>query len=269
MISAPTLSLDLAPRAGHLPGWLRKSLVPLLILVVWELAVRSGLVQASVLAPPSRLPSTVVELLGTGTLQTGILVSFLRAVTGLAIGTTFGVLLALVAGLWRGAEDAIDPLVQLLRPLPATALLPLVVLALGVDEAPKIFLVSFGAFFPVYLNVLQGIRSVDTKLVESAAVFGLSRAQLIRQVVLPSATSSFFVGFRFAVSISWLVLVVAEQLNAESGVGYMMVDAQRYFRSDIIIVGLIVYALFGLLSDTAVRAIERRALRWRTEFRGA
>lgn len=269
IIAPPELTLSTRPRRSNVPAWVRKWSIPVLVLVIWELIVRLGFVPAVVLPPPSKIPSTVWELLQNGSLQTGILVSFLRALIGLTIGTIFGVTLAVVAGLWKSGEDTFDPIIQLLRPLPATALMPLVVLAMGMDEAPKIFLVSYAAFFPVYLNVFQGIRDVDNRLIESAAVFGLNRRELITNVILPSATSSFFVGFRFSVTISWVVLVVAEQLNAQSGVGFLMMDAQRYFRADIIFVGLIVYALFGLSSDLLVRAVERKVLRWRNTFAGA
>lgn len=268
-LTTPKLDLTLAGTGNKVPSWLLKIAVPVLILVVWETVVRGGLVNATVLAPPSKLPGTVWELVQNGKLLQGILVSSTRALVGLAIGAITGVLLAIVAGLWRNGQHLVDPTVQLLRPLPATALMPLVVLLLGMDEAPKIFLVAYAAFFPVYLNTFQGIRDVDNRLIESAAVFGLSRTQLIKQVILPSSMSSFFVGFRFSVSISWVVLVVAEQLNAQSGIGYLMMDAQRYFRPDIILVGLIVYALFGLGSDILVRLIERRVLRWRNTFEGA
>lgn len=268
-LQTPRLKLTQPKTRRVVPAWILKLLVPIAILIAWELVVRLDVVSANVLAPPSTLPATVKELIDNGRLIEGITVSFTRAMIGLTIGAITGVLLAIVAGLWRNGEHLVDPTVQLLRPLPATALMPMVVLAMGMDEAPKIFLIAYASFFPVYLNTFQGIRAVDNKFIESAAVFGLSRWDLIRMVILPSAMPSFFVGFRFAVSISWVVLVVAEQLNAQSGVGYLMMDAQRYFRPDIILVGLIIYALFGLISDMLVRAVERRVLSWRNTFEGA
>lgn len=268
-LQKPSLGLVHGPTKQVLPAWALKLIIPVAIVVVWELVVRLGVVNESVLAPPSALPATVAELIANGKLVEGIAVSFTRAVVGLVIGTIFGITLAVVAGLWRNGEHVLDPTVQLLRPLPATAIMPLVVLLMGMDEAPKIFLISYAAFFPVYLNTFQGIRAVDNKLIESAAVFGLTRFELIKQVILPSALPSFFVGFRFSVSISWVVLVVAEQLNAQSGVGYLMMDAQRYYRPDIILIGLIVYAIFGLLSDSLVRGVECKALNWRNSFEGA
>lgn len=268
-IARPRLSISLKAPASRIPRWILRLVGPIALLVVWELSVQTGFVSRQLLAPPSQLPASVAGLVSSGLLQESILVSTGRAALGLALGTTTALILAGVAGLWRAGEDTIDPLAQMLRPMPATAIMPLVVLLLGVDEAPKIFLVSYAVFFPVYLNTFQGIRGVDVKLVESAAVFGLNRRRLITQVILPSALPSFFVGFRFAVSLSWVVLVVAEQLNAQSGVGYMMIDAQRYFRPDIIIVGLIVYALFGIISDTLVRLAERKVLSWRVLFQGA
>ncbi len=268
-IGTPRLALRLVAKPSHVPIWVRRVASPAALLIVWELIVRSGVVSSEVLAPPSAIPATVVQLWRDGSLQQNIIVSSGRAAIGLALGTLVGVVVAGIAGLWRWGEDAADPLVQMLRPIPATALMPLVVLLMGLDETPKIFLVAYGVFFPVYLNTFQGIRSVDVRLVESAAVHGLNRWGLVRQVILPSALPSFFVGFRFSVGVSWIVLVVAEQLNAQSGVGYLMIDAQRYYRPDVIIVGLIVYAMFGFVSDTVVRLVERKTLKWRQEFQGA
>jgi sulfonate transport system permease protein len=181
----------------------------------------------------------------------------------------FGVAAALLSGLWRTGEDLIDTTLQMLRPLPALALIPLFILWFGVDEAPKLILIAYATFFPVYLNTFKGIRSIDAKLVEAAAVLGLTRWQLVGQVVAPSALPSFFTGFRFSLSVSWLVLVVTEQLNARSGLGFMMTEAQQYFRNDIIVLGLVVYGLLGLASDQLVSLLERRVLRWQRNFAGA
>jgi sulfonate transport system permease protein len=151
----------------------------------------------------------------------------------------------------------------MIRTLPFLGLVPLFILWFGIGEAPKVALVALGTTFPIYLNLFAGIRAVDVKLVEAATVFGLNRGQLVRHVILPGALPSALVGLRYALSVAWLSLVIAEQLNANAGIGYLINDARDFLRTDIIVVGLLVYALLGLTADALVRFLERRALAWR------
>lgn len=243
-------------------GWHRFA-SPVLIVLVWQLASSLGLMSAQTLASPWRILQTGWSLILDGTLTHNLLVSLLRAVSGLAIAIVAGVLLALVAGLSRIGENLIDAPMQMARTLPVLALVPLFILWFGIGETPKVALVALGALFPIYLNLFKGVRGVDPKLLEMARTLRLSRWQTIRQLVLPSALPDFLLGLRFAVGISWLMLVVAEQINASSGIGHMMMDAQDFLRTDIILVGLFIYAALGLISDQIVRMVETRALAWR------
>ncbi|GAL99296.1 aliphatic sulfonates transporter permease [Acetobacter tropicalis NRIC 0312] len=176
-----------------------------------------------------------------------------------------GVILALISGLSRLGEDIIDAPLQILRTLPALALAPLFILWFGIGEEPKILLVTLGALFPIYLNLHKGIRSIDPKFLEMSRTLGLSRSQIIREVVLPGALPDLLLGVRYALGVAWLMLVVAEQVNAESGIGHMMMDAEDFLRTDIILVGLIVYGLLGLISDWVVRTGERWLLAWQVD----
>jgi len=160
----------------------------------------------------------------------------------------------------------VDATLQMLRTLPHLALIPLFILWFGIGETPKVALIALGSLFPVYLNLFAGIRSVDRKLVEAVSTIDLSRAATIWHVILPGALPSFLVGLRYAVGIAWLTLVVAEQVNANSGIGYLVMNARDFLETDVIFVGLIIYALLGLATDQLLRAIERRALVWRPSF---
>ncbi len=246
-------------RAG---SW-RRLVSSLLMLVAWQLASSFGLVSAQTLASPWQIALTAGSLVRDGTLTHNLLVSLLRAASGLAIAVVVGVAMALTAGLSRIGEDVVDAPMQMARTLPVLALVPLFILWFGIGETPKVALVALGALFPIYLNLFKGVRGVDPKLLEMARTLGLSRRQTIRQVILPAALPDFLLGLRFAVGISWLMLVVAEQINASSGIGHMMMDAQDFLRTDIILVGLFIYASLGLISDQLVRSIEARALVWR------
>jgi sulfonate transport system permease protein len=268
-IAPPRLKLEIAPRRSRVPGVVRKLIGPALFLIAWEIATRTDVIDSTILAPPSGVLSTARDLISDGTLQSNLFASVRRALTGLAIGTSFGVVTALVAGLWRIGEDTIDTTLQLLRPLPALALMPLFVMWFGLGETPKLLIIAYATFFPVYLNTFQGVRNVDQKLVESAAAFDLSRFRLVRDVMLPSAASSFFVGLRFSTSVSWLVLVFSEQINARDGLGYLMIQAQQYFRNEVIVLVLVIYGALGVTSDQTIKFVERRFLRWQRTFKGA
>jgi sulfonate transport system permease protein len=241
----------------------RRAVTPLVILAVWQAGASFGYVPSRTVASPLAVLAAARDLIASGALPHHLGVSLLRVAAGLAIGVGAGTALALAAGLSRLGEDLIDSTLQMARTLPFLALVPLFILWFGIGETPKVALVALGVTFPIYLNLFAGIRGVDPKLVEAASTLGLSRAQLIRHVVLPAALPHFLVGLRYAIGIAWLSLVVGEQINADSGIGYLMMDARDFLRTDIIMVGLAVYALLGLLSDQAVRALERVTLAWR------
>jgi sulfonate transport system permease protein len=222
-----------------------------------------GWIPARIIPPPLAVLLAARDLLVSGALIHHLSVSLLRVVVGLAVAIATGSVLAIMSGLSRLGEDLVDPTLQMARTLPFLALVPLFILWFGIGETPKVALVALGATFPIYLNLFAGIRGADPKLVEVAATLGLSRLQLIRHVILPASLPNFLTGLRYAIGIAWLSLVVGEQINASSGIGYLMMDARDFLRTDIIMVGLGVYALAGLASDQAVRALEHSALAWR------
>ncbi|NHN84818.1 ABC transporter permease subunit [Acetobacter musti] len=248
-----------------LSGWrgLSRYLSPLLLVVLWQAACSAGLLSTRLVASPAQIIVTAWSLTRDGTLPVNLGVSLLRAASGLAIALTAGISLALISGLSRIGEDIVDAPLQIMRTLPVLALVPLFILWFGIGETPKILLVALGSTFPIYLNLHKGIRSIDPKLLEMARTLGLSHRQTIRDVILPGALPDLLTGVRFAVGISWLMLVVAEQVNADSGIGHMMMDAEDFLRTDIILVGLFVYGLLGLTSDQLVRTLEHVFLAWR------
>jgi sulfonate transport system permease protein len=245
---------------------LRRFATPLLLIALWQAGSSSGLIPARTIAAPSMIAVALWNLLVSGQLVHHLAVSLRRVATGLAIAIAVGTTLALVAGLSRRGEDAVDATMQMLRTLPFLALVPLFILWFGIGETPKIALVALGATFPIYLTLFAGIRGVDAKLVEAGRIFGLGRGALIRHIILPGALPSALVGLRYALGVAWLSLVVAEQINADSGIGYLIMDARDFLRTDVIVVGLLVYSLLGLTADSIVRAIERHALAWRPSF---
>jgi sulfonate transport system permease protein len=246
----------------------RRVIGPLVLLVAWQIASSTGFVSTRVLASPSTVLDTGWGLLASGELAAHLWVSLGRVTRGLGIGVSAGLLLALVSGLFRLGEDLLDPPMQMLRTLPVLALVPLFILWFGIGETPKVALVALGTLFPIYLNTYAGIRGIDNKLVEAASTLGLGRLGLVLHVILPGALPSALVGLRYSMGIAWLILVISEQINATAGIGYLMTNAREFLRTDIIVVGLVVYSLLGLTTDALVRALEQRVLSWRVAFAG-
>ncbi|MFD9389534.1 ABC transporter permease [Streptomyces sp. NPDC060000] len=253
-------------RRGLAPGkpWPASRLVgPLLLIALWAAASAAGQLDTGAIPAPWTVLRTGVHLWTDGTLATDVLTSLERAAYGFAIGLTAGVVLALASGLTRTGEALIDGSVQLNRAIPTLGLIPLFILWLGIGETFKIAIIAIVVYIPIYLNTHAALSGIDNRFVELAEVQGLSKVQFIRQIVIPGALPGFFVGLRLGVTGSWLGLVVLEQINATSGLGYLMFQAQNYGQSDVILVGLLIYGVFGLISDSAVRLIERRVLSWR------
>jgi sulfonate transport system permease protein len=251
-------------RSGtHRQRW-RRAIAPLLLLGLWILGSVTGLIPGRLFPNAAVVGSTAWNLIQTGQLQQNLLASLERVVFGLLLGIMIGSGLALIAGLSRLGDDFVDPPMQMFRTLPALALIPMFIVWFGIGEVAKVLMIAFATGFPIYLNLYAGIRGTDPKLTEAARTLNLSRVGMIRRVVLPGAMASFLVGIRYAMGVAWLVLVVCEQINATTGIGAMMQNAEDFLRTDIIVVGLVVYALLGLTSDAVVRFLERRVLSWRS-----
>jgi sulfonate transport system permease protein len=255
-----------APRARHGKRQWVRVLSPLCLLVLWQIVCSTGVVSSRTLAAPSQVIASFVQLTADGALQHHLFVSLGRVAKGMALAIVIGATLALVSGLTRVGEYVIDAPMQMLRTLPVLALVPFFIIWFGIGEVPKVALVTVAAVFPIYLTLYSGIRGVDVKLVELARVIGLPRADLILHVILPGALPTALVGLRYSLGISWLILVAAEQINASSGIGYLMNDARDFMRMDVLVVGLLVYAVLGLIVDILVRWLERRLLGWRPSF---
>ena len=253
-------------------GWYRL-VSPVAVVALWQLLSSAGLIPADKLPPPTTVWHTAVSLVTTnspayGTLQNAMLVSLERMAIGFAVGGSIAVLLALVAGLSRLGENAVDPLLQIVRMLPLFGLIPVFIVWFGIGELPKIILIALGAAIPLYLNTFAGIRGVDAKLAEVGRVQRLTRAETIRHIVLPGALPQALTGLRQSLGVAWLALVVAEQVNANAGLGFMISQATQFLRNDVILVALAVYAILGLTTDALVRLLERRALAWRRGILG-
>jgi sulfonate transport system permease protein len=246
-------------------GWL---LGPALLLFYWSVGSASGYIDPRILPAPWTAVETAWRLIAEGRLQANFAVSALRAAEGLTLGVAFGVAIALASGLSLLGGYLFDGVIQMKRAIPIFALIPLLILWFGVGEAMKVTVIALTVFTPIYINTHNALRGIDIRHVELAESLGLSRWRFIRHVVLPGALPGLLLGLRFGVLGAWGALVVVELFNATSGIGYMIELARTYAQTDVMLVGLVLYALLGVSSDAAVRLIERRALAWRKTFAG-
>jgi sulfonate transport system permease protein len=254
-------------RRPRITGW-RRLVSPLVLLLVWQLVSTVHLISATKLPPPTVVVREAYTLVTTnsaayGTLQHALLVSLGRMAIGFAVGATAALILAVAAGLSRRGEEAIDPIMQMVRTLPLFGLVPVFIVWFGIGQLPKILLIALGAAVPLYLNTFSGIRGVDGRLGELGRSLGLGRREMLTKIVLPGALPQTLVGLRQNLGVAWLALVVAEQINANAGLGFMINQATQFNENDVIFVALIVYTILGLLTDWLVRRLERRTLRWR------
>ncbi len=251
--------------AAFLSGVLRRLvpwLVPVGLIVVWQIASSRGWLSTRVLPAPIDVVKAAWTLTASGELWTHVKVSAGRALAGLAFGGGLGLGLGLLTGSVRFFETLLDSTIQMVRNIPALALIPLVILWFGIDETAKLFMISVSVFFPIYLNTFHGIRNVDPQLIEMGRTYGLTRWQLYREVILPGALSSILVGLRFSLGLMWVILIVAETISAQAGIGYLTMNAREFLQTDIVLVGILLYALLGKLADLFARWLERWWLRW-------
>lgn len=241
-------------------------LVPALVLVIWEAAARAGLIAPQVLPAPSTVIGTAIDLTRNGELLVHLGVSLLRAATGFVIGGTLGLVLGILVGFSPLAQALLDRPIQMVRAIPFLAMLPLVIVWFGVGEVAKIFLVSLAVLFPVYINTMLGIRQIDPKLMELAKVIGLSRAAIVRRIILPGAMPSILTGVRYALAHAWLALVIAETLATTKGIGFLAMDAREFLNTNVILLTMVIYALIGVAADALVRMLEVRCLSWHANY---
>ena len=240
--------------------------VPISLLIVWQWASSAGILPSRFLPSPRAVVTSFIELSASGELWMHVRVSTLRALAGFAVGGGLGLLLT---GSLHWAETLLDTTIQMIRNIPPLALIPLVILWFGIDESAKLFLVALGVFFPVYINTFHGIRSVDRGLLEMGRTYGLSGWPLYREIILPGALPSILVGVRFSLGLMWVILIVAETISARSGIGYMTMNAREFMQTDVMVVGILLYAILGKLADLLAKGLERYWLRWNPAYQAA
>lgn len=246
----------------------RGLVVPSFVLVLWQLSVSLLHVPSTVLPTPLYILDSFQELIGSGELFGHLKISVTRALIGFLLGASLGLLFGTITGLSNKTEQLLDPSLQMLRTVPHLALAPLFILWFGLGELSKVLLIALGAFFPLYVNTLLGIRGVDKKLFDVARILEFSRWQQVTKLILPASLPNILLGVRLSLGAAWLGLVVSELMGASEGIGYLIMDARQFTRTEVVFVGIIIFALGGKLADSFVRVLESRLLKWRDSYQG-
>ncbi|ASS70395.1 ABC transporter permease [Bacillus atrophaeus] len=254
--------------AKNVYGWVKGLVLPFVIIAVWQIAGSLEIVSATVLPTPLVILLTFKDLIVSGELFVHLKISVYRAAAGFLSGAGLGLLIGLLVGFSRKTEHYIDPSLQMLRTVPHLAVTPLFILWFGFDETSKILLIALGAFFPVYINTFLGIRGVDSKLFDVAKVLEFPWYRQMTKLILPAALPSILLGIRLSLGIAWLGLVVAELMGSSEGIGYMIMDARQFSQTNKVFVGIIIFAVVGKLTDSFVRFLERKLLKWRNSYQG-
>ncbi|MBU9723261.1 MULTISPECIES: aliphatic sulfonate ABC transporter permease SsuC [Bacillaceae] len=241
-------------------------ILPVTLLICWQIFSTYEIISSRFFPPPTAIITTGISLLQSGELYYHMMISTYRALLGLLIGGGIGFLLGLINGLFPLTGRLFDSTIQMIRNIPHLALIPIVIIWFGIDETAKIFLVSLGVLFPIYVNTYHGIRTVDKGYIEMGKVYGLNPMELFTRIILPGALPSIFVGLRYSLGLMWLTLIVAETIASDSGIGYMAMNAREFMRTDVIILSIIIYALLGKLADVIAKVIEAKTLKWHPSY---
>lgn len=241
-------------------------LLPVAAIVLWQIAASAGLISSRLMPSPIDVAAAFWDKTISGELFVNIAASAKRAVSGLLVGGSIGFVLGILNGVSGQSHRYTDTTLQMLRTIPNLALIPLVILWFGVGEGAKLFLTALGVFFPIYLNTLHGVRTVDPQLIEMGRVYGMGRWELFRRVIFPGALPSIFVGLRFSLGVMWLTLIVAESMAASSGIGHMANAAREFMMTDVVVLALFIYALLGKFADVVARTLESWTLQWHPAF---
>jgi sulfonate transport system permease protein len=252
----------------QVPREIRRLYGPIGLVALWSLLSATGVLGPRVFPAPWDVVTAGVELTISGELQAHLFASLERVFVGMALGLVVGTALAVLAGTMLRFEDTIDSVMQVLKAIPNFTLVPLFIIWMGIDDAPKITLITLAVATPIYINTYGAIRNVDGRLIESAVTLGLGYWQRVWHIVLPGSLPGFLVGLRISLTSAWLALVFAETINAQRGLGTLMSDARTWWQLDIMVLVITIYAVLGLLSYALVRFLERRFLVWRRGYLG-
>jgi sulfonate transport system permease protein len=243
--------------------------LPAALVGLWQALSVLGFIKPMLLPPPTKVAATLAALVASGDLFRHLGISLLRVLEGFALAAAIGLPLGIGIGLSRTLDRMTDLIIQLLKPIPPIAWIPLAILWFGIGEGGKVFIIFLGAVFPIVVNAVDGIRQTDHRFVELARILEVSRARFILRVILPGALPAIMTGLRTGLMVAWICVVAAELIAAASGLGYLIMDARQLMQTDQVLVGMIAIGAMGKVLDVVLRAAERRLITWKSAFTGS
>lgn len=237
-------------------------IVPVLILVVWTILEKKGSLNTVIMPAPSKILSTFISLVKSGQLWKNLSISLIRVLKGYAIAACLGIVLGILIGLFRHLNRLTDLLIQIIKPIPPIAWIPLVILWFGIGEEGKVFLIFLGGFFTILINVVDGIRQTDRKLIEVSRSMETPFLKHVFLLVIPHSAPNIFTGLRVGLSSCWMCVVAAELVSSTTGLGYMIMNARQFGQTDVVIVGMLTIGVLGKVMDSLLRVVEKAVIRW-------
>lgn len=238
-------------------------LLLLLILAVWTIMEKKGALNTVIMPAPSKILSTFLNLVKSGMLWNNLLISLIRVLKGYLIAASLGIVLGILIGLFRHLNRLTDLLIQIIKPIPPIAWIPLVILWFGIGEEGKVFLIFLGGFFTILINVVDGIRQTDTKLIEVSKSMETPFLKHVFLLVIPHSAPNIFTGLRVGLSSCWMCVVAAELVSSTTGLGYMIMNARQFGQTDVVIVGMLTIGVLGKVMDSLLKIVEKAVIRWK------
>ncbi len=242
--------------------WILYLALVAIILAVWEAADLAGMLHAYTLPPLGTIAATTIQYIQNGTLLNNIAVSLVRVLEGFAIALVAGFVLGVLVSVFPNFEIFTDLVIQILRPIPPIAWIPLAILWFGIGQSSKVFIIFLGAFFPIFVNTVDGIRNIDNRYYELASVYEVPKAEMIRGIIIPGALPYIMTGIRLGLGNAWVCVVAAEMIGATSGVGFMLADGRSLSRPDVVILGMLIVGIFGKLMDDILKKLREKLITW-------
>jgi sulfonate transport system permease protein len=261
-------------RNHSVPVWPRRKAlllslaIPSVLIAAWEILARTGQIDRTLFSSPALILAELSRLTVNGELFLHLESTFFRIGAGFAIGVLAATLLGALTGFWKLGQQLLDPLLQSLRSIPSMAWVPLFILWLGINETSKVCLIALGVFFPVYLNLMNGVQNVDRKLVEVGLAAGFNGVRLVWTIILPASLPAYLLGLRQGLALGWMFVVAAEIMGASRGLGYLLIDGETTGRPAIMISTIILFAICGKLTDRVLVALSQHWLRWQDLYKG-
>lgn len=246
----------------NLRYWALYFALPILLIIVWEGAALAGYTKPYTMPEPKAIINTIIEYIQKGKLQTNIWVSIVRVLEGFFVALVIGFILGINVSIFPKFNTFTDLVIQILRPIPPIAWIPLAILWFGIGEDSKIFIIFLGAFFPIFINMVDGVKGIDKRYFELADVYEIPKTKFVKQIILPGALPSIMTGIRLGLGNAWVCVVAAEMIGATSGVGYMLSDGRSLSRPDIVILGMLIVGIVGKLMDDFLLWLRKKLINW-------